>query len=154
LADQESATALAEGVSLTAISVLIVEDDTDSAVFVKTLLETHGAKVRTAVSGREALDEIEMAHPDILISDIGLPEMDGYQLIEEIRRRDPSDGGRILAVALTAFARSEDKTRALLAGYQAHIAKPVESAELLATIASFAEVVRAQRAERRPDRPH
>ena len=73
--------------------------------------------------------------------------MDGYQMIEEIRRRGAADGGRILAVAVTAFARSEDRTRALLAGYQAHVAKPVESAEFLATIASFAEVVRAQRAD-------
>jgi CheY-like chemotaxis protein len=105
------------------------------------------------MSATDGLDAIAAAPPDILISDIGLPEMDGYELIEEVRRRHPlDDGGQILAVALTAFARSEDRTRALLAGYQAHVAKPVESTELLATIASFAEIVRAQRAERRADR--
>lgn len=146
-----SVAALAEGVSLKTIRVLVVEDDADAAGWVKSLLEMHDATVFTAASAKEALTIVAVEHPDILISDIGLPEMDGYQLIEDIRRRDASDGGRMLAVALTAFARSEDRTRALLAGYQAHIAKPVEAPELLATVASFAEFVRAQRADSRSD---
>jgi CheY-like chemotaxis protein len=87
--------------------------------------------------------------PDILIGDIGLPEMDGYQLIERIRRKSVAEGGTIPAVALTAFARSEDRTRALRAGYQAHVAKPVESAELVATVASFADLIKARRGEGR-----
>jgi signal transduction histidine kinase/ActR/RegA family two-component response regulator len=148
LASAGSLATLAEGVSLDTIRVLVVEDDVDSAAFVKSLLNMHGAAVDTASSAKQALTMIDANHPDILISDIGLPEMDGYELIEEVRRRDAAAGGRILAIALTAFARSEDRTRALLAGYQAHVAKPVDAAELLATVATFAEVVRAQRTNR------
>ncbi|HJZ73687.1 MAG TPA: PAS domain S-box protein [Vicinamibacterales bacterium] len=146
-ATRGSAIALAEGLSLKMIRVLVVEDDPDAAEFVKNLLEMHGATVLIAASAREALTTIGRARPDILVSDIGLPEMDGYQLIEEIRRREAVDGGRIPAVALTAFARVEDGTRALLAGYQAHIAKPVESGALLATVASLTELVPAQRSD-------
>ena len=140
-----SSTALADGVSLSAIRVLLVEDDADSAEFVKDLLEMHGATVMAVTSARQALAALSTLKPDILISDIGMPEMDGYQLIDEIRRRDADDGGRIPAVALTAFARSEDRTRALLAGYQAHVTKPVESAELLATVSSLADLARTER---------
>jgi len=146
-----SATALTEDVSLTGIRLLVVEDDADAVAFVKNLFEMHGAEVTTAVSANDAIDAMDDLQPDILISDIGLPGMDGYELIEAVRRRDAGNGGRILAVALTAFARSEDRTRALLAGYHAHVAKPVESAELLATVATFAEIVRAQRARHRHD---
>jgi PAS domain S-box-containing protein len=146
-----SSAALAAGVSLHRLRVLVVEDDPDAAGFVKNLLEMHGAAVVTVTSAAEALAAVAESRPDILISDIGLPERDGYQLIEEIRRRDGADAGPLLAVALTAFARSEDRTRALLAGYQAHVAKPVESSELLATVASLAEVARAQRPESKQD---
>ena len=79
-------------------------------------------------------------HPDVIVSDIGMPLMDGYQFIRELRKRPPNQGGRTPAVALTAFARSEDRTRALIAGYQMHVAKPVEPAELLATVASLASL--------------
>jgi CheY-like chemotaxis protein len=85
--------------------------------------------------------------PDLLISDIGLPEMDGYDLIQRVRR-EPSPGRDIPAIALTAYARTEDRTRALRAGYQAHIAKPVEPNELLAMIASFVELTGAGRRAR------
>jgi CheY-like chemotaxis protein len=125
--------------------VLVVEDEADAAEFVKQLLENYGAAVVIATSAREALEVLSTTPPDILISDIGLPEMDGYQLLERVRQKDVADGGRIPAIALTAFARSEDRTRALLAGYQAHLAKPIESAELVATVASFVELVKTQR---------
>jgi PAS domain S-box-containing protein len=134
-----------EGVSLAGIRLLVVEDETDASEFLKRLLQDYGATVVIATSGREALDALTTERPDILISDIGLPEMDGYQLMEKVRQRGTSEGGGIPAIALTAFARSEDRTRALLAGYQAHLAKPIESSELVATIASFAEFVTAQR---------
>ena len=100
----------------------------------------------------EALDVIGTRQLDILISDIGLPEIDGYQLLEQVRRKEAADGRRIPAIALTAFARSEDRTRALLAGYQAHLAKPIESTELVATVASFAELATARRARSSGDR--
>ena len=134
-----------EDISLANIRVLVVEDEPDAAEFVTNLLALHGADVVTAASAREALEAVVHARPDILISDIGLPEMDGYQLMEQIRKMNVTDGGGIPAVALTAFARSEDRTRALRAGYQTHLAKPVESTELVATVASFAELVNARR---------
>jgi CheY-like chemotaxis protein len=124
-----------------------VEDEPDAAAFVTNVLERHGADVVSAASAREALQAVAQSRPDILISDIGLPEMDGYQLMEQIRKMDVAEGGGILAVALTAFARSEDRTRALLAGYQTHLAKPIESTELVATVASFADLVHARRAD-------
>jgi PAS domain S-box-containing protein len=141
-------------ISLANVRVLVVEDDHDAAEFVRNLLAMYGAEVRVAMSAHEALERLADARPDILISDIGLPEMDGYQLIERIRHKPPAEGGGILAVALTAFARTEDRTRALRAGYQAHLAKPVESTELIATVASFAELVSARRGEKsRPPSP-
>jgi CheY-like chemotaxis protein len=144
LAPTASTEAITDDLSLAGIRVLVVEDEQDAAEFVKQLLENHGADVVTATSAREALKVIIARKPDILISDIGLPELDGYQFLEQVRRREAAEGGGIPAIALTAFARSEDRTRALLAGYQAHLAKPVESTELLATVASFAELARAQ----------
>jgi CheY-like chemotaxis protein len=137
-----------DDVSLATTRVLLVEDEPDAAEFVKRLLEDYGAQVTTAASAPEALQLLAIAVPDILIGDIGLPDMDGYQLIERIRRKSVAEGGTIPAVALTAFARSEDRTRALRAGYQAHVAKPVQSAELVATVASFADLIRARRRER------
>jgi PAS domain S-box-containing protein len=136
-----------EEISLANIRVLVVEDEPDTAEFIINLLAMHGADVVTAVSAREALEAVVHARPDILISDIGLPEMDGYQLMEQIRKMNVADGGGIPAVALTAFARSEDRTRALRAGYQTHLAKPIESTELVATVASFAELVSARRTD-------
>jgi PAS domain S-box-containing protein len=147
-----SADEITDGVSLAGIRVLLVEDEADAAEFVKQVLEDYGAVVVTAASAREALDIIGADQPDILISDIGLPEMDGYQLLEQVRRKDPADGGGIPAIALTAFARSDDRTRALLAGYQSHLAKPIESTELVATVASFAELAMAQRIRPSGDR--
>jgi PAS domain S-box-containing protein len=135
-----SGEATTEDLSLVGTRVLVVEDEPDAAGFVKQLLEDFGAVVVVAESAREALIAIAAARPDILISDIGLPGMDGYQLLEQVRRMKAADGGTIPAIALTAFARSEDRTRALLAGYQAHLGKPIESGELVATVASFAEL--------------
>jgi CheY-like chemotaxis protein len=145
-------TASVADISLASIRVLVVEDDPDAAEFVTNLLQSHGAEVVSAASAREALEAVAQSRPDILISDIGLPEMDGYQLIEEIRKMDVAHGGGIPAVALTAFARSDDRTRALRAGYQTHLAKPIESTELVATVASFAELVHARRADTPGDR--
>jgi len=131
----------AGGASLESIKVLVVEDEPDTRDLVRRLLEEHRAEVLTAGSAGEALEILASARPDILVSDIGLPEMDGYELMRRIRRLGADSGGRIPAVALTAFARSEDRTRALRAGYQTHLAKPIEPAELVAAVASFADLV-------------
>ena len=130
-------------VSLDAITVLVVEDEPDTREFLKRLLETHGAKVVVAGSAAEALSVFPSTRPDILVSDIGLPVVDGYDLMQQIREKNVSDGGRIPAIALTAYVRSEDRTRALTVGYQAHVAKPVEPSELVATIASLVGLSRS-----------
>jgi PAS domain S-box-containing protein len=145
LSPADSARAMTDHVSLEGIRVLVVEDESDASVFVKELLESCGAAVSIATSAREALEFLSANQADILISDIGLPEMDGYELLEHIRHQDAAERPGIPAIALTAFARAEDKTRALLTGYQAHLAKPIESAELIATVASFAELVKSRR---------
>jgi CheY-like chemotaxis protein len=125
-------------VALDAMSVLVVEDEPDTREFLKRLLEGHGAVVATAASAEEALGRIAAERPDLLISDIGLPDVDGYELMQRMRQGLPEQGSTIPAIALTAYARPEDRTRALQAGYQTHLAKPVDSSELLMTIASFA----------------
>ena len=123
-------------VDLKGIRVLVVDDQPDACDLVSRVLGGCGAEVSTASSAREALEALEATPPDVLVSDIGMPEMDGYELIRRIRALDPSRGGRTPAIAMTAFARSEDRTRALHAGFQVHVAKPVEPSELIATVAS------------------
>jgi CheY-like chemotaxis protein len=84
------------------------------------------------------LEQVQASPPDVVLSDIGMPEQDGYELIRKIRNLPHDKGGLIPAAALTAFARSEDRTKALLAGFQMHVSKPVEPSELIATVASLA----------------
>jgi CheY-like chemotaxis protein len=95
--------------------------------------------VKAVASVREALAELEIEKPDVLVSDIGLPDEDGYALIQQIRQREATRGGFLPAVALTGFARAEDRARILAAGFQAHVPKPVEPVELTAVIATFTQ---------------
>ena len=132
-------------VSFSALRILIVEDEPDTREFLKRLLESHGATVVVAVSAQQALDAIRADPPHILISDIGLPDVDGYDLIRKIREGFEQRSSTLPAIALTAYARAEDRSRALRSGYQAHLAKPVEPSELLMTIASFADMLRPAR---------
>jgi PAS domain S-box-containing protein len=134
-----------EDVSFESIRILIVEDEPDTREFLKRVLEGRGATVVVTGSANEALAIFRRDPPDLLISDIGLPEVDGYDLIRAIRAEPAGAANAMPAIALTAYARSEDRMRALRAGYQTHIAKPVEPAELLAAIASFAALVAARR---------
>jgi PAS domain S-box-containing protein len=124
--------------SLTEVSVLVVDDEPDARELVRRLLEDCGARVALAASTQEALDVLDRARVDVLVSDIGMPGEDGYQLIRRVRARGREGQGDIPAAALTAFARSEDRRRALQAGYQTHIAKPVEPMELVFAVASLA----------------
>jgi CheY-like chemotaxis protein len=101
------------------------------------ILEAHGAEVVTASSVAEALREVSESAPDVIVSDIGMPEEDGYSLIRKLRQLTKHRPRPIPAVALTAFARSEDRTRAMLAGFHSHVAKPVEPDELLAVVATL-----------------
>lgn len=100
------------------------------------MLQDCDAAVVTARSAEEALRLVEENEPDVLVSDIGMPDMDGYELLRRVRALASPRGSRLPAIALTALARSEDRTRALRAGFLAHVAKPVEPSELVATVAS------------------
>jgi PAS domain S-box-containing protein len=122
---------------LDGLRILVVEDDADTRELLKTILERCGATVRAVESSNAALAEMTQGIPDVLISDIGMPGESGYDLIKKIRSLDPERGGRVPAVALTAYAGAADRRRALLAGFQTHLAKPVEPDELLAVVASL-----------------
>jgi CheY-like chemotaxis protein/two-component sensor histidine kinase len=132
-----------ERVELHRVRVLLVEDEPDNREVLRTLLERHHATVAVAGSAAEALEMMPTVRPSILVSDIGLPGMDGYELIERVRKMDARSGGRIPAIALTAHASTDDRTKALRAGFQAHITKPVEPGELVATISSLTGLVGA-----------
>jgi PAS domain S-box-containing protein len=123
--------------SLQDLSILVVEDDPDTRELIKTVLERHGATVLTVGSGADALAKIGSAKPDVIVSDIGMAGENGYELIRKIRSMDPESGGRIPAIALTAYAGAADRRRALMAGFQTHLAKPVEPDDLLAVIVSL-----------------
>jgi signal transduction histidine kinase/ActR/RegA family two-component response regulator len=125
-------------VSLAGVAVLVVDDEADARELVRMVLGEAGAVVQTAASADEAIALIRLHRFDVIVSDIGMPDRDGYHLIREVRAMAPREGGRIPAIALTAFARSEDRTRAMLAGYQVHVSKPIEPRELVATIRSLA----------------
>lgn len=124
---------------LDGLKILAVDDEEDTRELLKTVLTGCGAQVTTAASVQEALEQIEQSIPDVLISDIGMPEEDGYELIRRVRRLSAERGGNVPAVALTAYARSEDRLRVLRFGYQMHVPKPVELAELVTVVASLAQ---------------
>jgi CheY-like chemotaxis protein len=123
---------------LKGVRVLVVDDEPDARELIRRLLEDSKAEVLTAASAAEAMPILEAQKFDVLVSDIGMPGVDGYEFLRQVRSLKPENGGKVPAIALTAFARSEDRTRALMAGYQVHVAKPVEPAELVATVASVA----------------
>jgi CheY-like chemotaxis protein len=119
------------------LRILVVEDDADTRELLKTILERCGAEVRAVASSSAALAEMADRIPNVLISDIGMAGENGYDLIKKIRSLEPERGGRVPAVALTAYAAAADRRRALLAGFQTHLAKPVEPDELLAVIVNL-----------------
>jgi len=121
------------------LKVLVVDDEADTRAVLKAMLGQCGADVITAGSAAEGLALLESLEPDVLVCDIGMPEEDGYQLIKKVRALPRERGGRIPAVALTAYARAEDRLRALRAGYQMHIPKPVEVTELVAIVANIVQ---------------
>jgi two-component system, chemotaxis family, CheB/CheR fusion protein len=119
------------------IRILVVDDEADTRSLLDVLLRKSGAEVMTAISAPSALADLENWKPDILVADLAMPEEDGYSLIRKVRALGPKRGGRIPAIALTAFASAEAAAKSLEAGFQRHISKPVVPAELLATIASL-----------------
>ena len=121
---------------LSGVKVLVVDDQADARDLIVRVLSECRADVVTASSAEEALAAVEALRPHVLVSDIGLPDVDGYEFLRRVRALGHARGGAVPAIALTAFARSEDRTRALRAGYLVHVAKPVEPSELVATVAS------------------
>ncbi|MBA3458845.1 MAG: response regulator [Deltaproteobacteria bacterium] len=127
----------AVSIDLSGMAILVVDDEPDARELVRSVLADNGADVVTASSADEALATVRERRLDLILSDIGMPERDGYQLVRAVRALPEAAGGKTPAIALTAFARSEDRTRALMAGFQVHIAKPIETRELVITVASL-----------------
>jgi signal transduction histidine kinase/CheY-like chemotaxis protein len=125
------------------LRVLVVDDEPDARELLRSILEQCRADVTTAGSAAEALDHIRRRAPDVLVSDVGMPGEDGYALIRAVRALPAGAGGLTPAIALTAYARPEDRTRALVAGFTSYVAKPVEPQELLSVLANLAEFGRA-----------
>jgi PAS domain S-box-containing protein len=119
------------------VRVLIVEDDPETRDIIAAILERGGFSYRVATRAGEALSVLDDWRPDVIVSDIGMPDVDGYEFARQLRARPPERGGRIPALALSAFARGEDRDLALRSGYQAHIAKPVDPADLVRAIADL-----------------
>jgi PAS domain S-box-containing protein len=124
--------------SLEGLRILIVDDETDALDLITVELAQHGAKVTGVTSAEDALEALEQNHFDVLISDIGMPKMDGYELIRRIRQQEEGTNTRIPTVALTAYARVQDRMQAIMAGFNTHVAKPVEANELVTVVASLA----------------
>jgi len=124
---------------LDGVRVLVVDDDFDTRQMLKAVLSECQADVITASSAAEAIKEIQQRKPDVLVSDVGMPEQDGYDLIKQVRETESADNAiRVPALALTAYAKAEDRVRALAGGYQVHLAKPVEPAEFVLVVANLA----------------
>jgi CheY-like chemotaxis protein len=122
---------------LEGLRVLVVEDDRDTLDMLRFILDKSGAQVITAASTQEALQALDRSHPDALVSDLAMPEQDGYELIKQVRSRNSGFGGKIPAVALSAYTRAEDRERALDAGFQVHAAKPVDPETLITLLADL-----------------
>ena len=123
---------------LEGVRLLVVEDEADSREMLATAFEHCGAQVSTAASASEAMEVLERATPDVLVCDIGLPGEDGHALIRKVRALEAERGGRIPALALTAYAGPEDRQKALAAGFDTHVPKPAAPAELVAKVAVLA----------------
>lgn len=120
---------------LAGLNVLVVDDDDDSRFYVTTVLESDGANVVAVASAAAALEILMKQHPDVVVCDIAMPEEDGYTLMRKVRSLKPDQGGRTPAIALTAYGDSEDRVRALEAGFQTHVPKPVDPTELVEIVA-------------------
>jgi signal transduction histidine kinase/ActR/RegA family two-component response regulator len=130
------ATRMPEG-ALSGMQLLVVDDEADARLLIEDILRNAGARVVSAASAREAMLKFAQEQPDLLLSDIGMPGENGYDLVKQVRALPIENGGGVPAIALTAFARPEDRSRALAAGFQMHLAKPVEQGELLAAVSSL-----------------
>ena len=122
---------------LAGLRVIVVDDEADAREVIKAVLERSGASVTAVGSCVEALEALERTAPDVLVSDLGMPGEDGFALIRKVRERERGHGQRVAALALTAYARFDDRAKALSAGYQRHLAKPVAPEDLVAAVESL-----------------
>ncbi len=136
--ESTSSSLIVRSLPLAGLQVLVVDDNTDAREFIAFVLEQDGAQVTTAASASAALQILAQSRPDILVSDIGMPEMNGYELIEQVRSWKAEQGGTIPALALTAYAGEYDQKQALSAGFGHHLSKPVDPIELVNTVARLA----------------
>jgi CheY-like chemotaxis protein len=123
--------------SLAGLSVLVVDDDEDTRQVMCTFLEAHQATVRTAGSAAAALDVLQREQVDVLLADVAMPGEDGYSLIRRLRAQGTAGSAQVPAAALTAFAREEDRVAALDAGFQMHLAKPIDAAALVSAVSTL-----------------
>jgi PAS domain S-box-containing protein len=130
VSQKDESIAQEEEPDLTGIRVLTVDDEPDTRELFAVLLAQYGAEVLSVASAAEVLTSLESFQPDVLLSDIGMPDIDGYALIQQVRALPPERGGQVVAIALTAYAREEDRQRTLAAGFQHHICKPIDPAKL------------------------
>jgi CheY-like chemotaxis protein len=133
----EAAPARAQAPRLDGLRLLVVDDEHDAREIVGEVLRERGAEVYVAASAAEALEKFAAVRPDVIVSDIGMPDTDGYSLMRRIRALPPEAGGRTPAVALTAYTRGEDAQRAFVAGYQSHVPKPIEPVQLATAVANL-----------------
>ena len=124
------------------LRILVVDDSADGRALTSLVLTEAGASVNAVASAREALQTLDVERPDVLVSDIGLLDEDGYALIRQIRQHETEHGGFLPAVALTGYTRAEDRARILAAGFQAHVPKPVDPVELTTAIATITHHLR------------
>jgi signal transduction histidine kinase/CheY-like chemotaxis protein len=132
---------LAPDASLEGVRVLVVDDERDTLELFERVLAGTGAEIETALSAAEAMARLERRRPDVILCDVGMPKEDGYALIRRVRTLSPLRGGDVPAVAVTAYGRVEDRVRLLAAGYNVHIAKPVDPAELIAVVANLVKQI-------------
>jgi CheY-like chemotaxis protein len=137
--DQEVAKTQPKGYDLQGIRVLAVDDDPDTRELLRAVLTFYGADVRIVSSAAEALTQWQILQPDILLSDLGMPDITGYDLIQQIRALPSPDGQQVPAIALSAYAREGDHQRSLAWGFQQHIAKPLELDNLVQSIAKLVQ---------------
>jgi CheY-like chemotaxis protein len=122
---------------LTGVAIVVVDDEPDARALIARVLQECGARVSVASRAEEALALIDESKPDVLVSDIGMPDMDGFELLRRVRALPAEHGGQLPVIALTAFAREEDRTRSLEAGFSMHLTKPIELPVLVASVAQL-----------------
>jgi CheY-like chemotaxis protein len=134
----ENATQPEKTLDLSGLRILVVDDEQDTRELMVFIIQQSGANVTAVASASEALEVLKQSQPDVLVSDIAMPEINGYMLIRQVRTWSPEQGGQIPAIALTAYAGEINEQQALLAGFQKHLSKPVEPDELVQAIANLA----------------